>query len=569
MKVPQLALVLPATAVLLVSGCDRSAQQAEALKLAEERASLERDKASLAAAQAAAQQSANDAERARLDAQRADLNRQQGQLDAQRSAQFQADQDARRAADRRADKEAEARREADARQAEKAHAGENVSYFYDTLDPYGDWVQVDGYGYAFRPNSGRDPGWRPYTDGDWIYTDYGWTWRSDEPFGWATYHYGRWTRAPRVGWIWVPGTEWAPAWVSWRNGSDYVGWAPLPPEASSPRGFNASVEVSFDIGPGLYSFLRIGDMGERSYVGRVVEPSQNVTIINQTTNITNVTYKTVENRTTIVNEGPQLAVINQQARQPVRQMRVERLEAGAPQPARVQGNTLQMVAPVIPKNPAPGAPVKPRQVKETVTAADWAGARAQNPRTRAEAPARQAEQVERAVAPKPAAPVNTAPAVPPTPFRPAKPTPATPRLVPVEQPAPVPQSRPIAPAPSVASLPEVPAAPSNPPAPKPFEAPVSPKGDKHGKHKEPALPPQTEVAPREVAPQAPAESHQKGHDKHADAPRGENVPWNRPQQTEGRPPQARPGAMPVSPDAQADPNDKDGKHKKKHGDKDN
>ncbi len=32
------------------------------------------------------------------------------------------------------------------------------------------------------------------------------------------------------GWFWVPGDEWAPAWVDWRYGDDYIGWAPLPPE---------------------------------------------------------------------------------------------------------------------------------------------------------------------------------------------------------------------------------------------------------------------------------------------------------------------------------------------------
>jgi hypothetical protein len=66
--------------------------------------------------------------------------------------------------------------------------------------------------------------WRPYTNGRWVYTDAGWTWISEEPFGWATYHYGRWARLRNIGWIWVSGDEWAPAWVSWRKSNDYVGW---------------------------------------------------------------------------------------------------------------------------------------------------------------------------------------------------------------------------------------------------------------------------------------------------------------------------------------------------------
>ena len=39
------------------------------------------------------------------------------------------------------------------------------------------------------------------------------------------------------GWYWVPGYEWAPAWVAWRNNNDYYGWAPLSP------GLNVSVGI--------------------------------------------------------------------------------------------------------------------------------------------------------------------------------------------------------------------------------------------------------------------------------------------------------------------------------------
>ena len=34
-----------------------------------------------------------------------------------------------------------------------------------------------------------------------------------------------------TGWVWVPGYTWAPAWVSWRYGDGYAGWAPLPPDS--------------------------------------------------------------------------------------------------------------------------------------------------------------------------------------------------------------------------------------------------------------------------------------------------------------------------------------------------
>ena len=86
--------------------------------------------------------------------------------------------------------------------------------------PYGQWIQVEGYGYCWQPTAAQDPNWQPYTDGYWAYTEAGWTWVSYEDFGWITYHYGRWTQVQDAGWVWVPDYQWAPAWVSWRQSSD-------------------------------------------------------------------------------------------------------------------------------------------------------------------------------------------------------------------------------------------------------------------------------------------------------------------------------------------------------------
>lgn len=125
--------------------------------------------------------------------------------------------------------------------------------FYRKLDLYGDWMETSDYGYVFQPRqAAQSRDWRPYTNGRWVYTDAGWTWLSDEKFGWATYHYGRWIRLRSVGWVWVPGEQWAPAWVSWRRGNDYVGWAPLPPEAQFHRriGIRNWADNYYDIGPG-------------------------------------------------------------------------------------------------------------------------------------------------------------------------------------------------------------------------------------------------------------------------------------------------------------------------------
>jgi hypothetical protein len=105
--------------------------------------------------------------------------------------------------------------------------------FYDALQDYGDWTLIEPFGYVFRPY-GNVVGWRPYQDGYWVASDvYGWVWVSAEPFGWATYHYGDWLYDRYQGWVWIPGLDWGPAWVSWEETPDYIGWAPLFPAGFS------------------------------------------------------------------------------------------------------------------------------------------------------------------------------------------------------------------------------------------------------------------------------------------------------------------------------------------------
>jgi hypothetical protein len=112
-----------------------------------------------------------------------------------------------------------------------------VSYrdFYETLAPYGQWLEDAKLGYVWLP--AVDINFRPYyTNGHWQMTNYGNTWISDYPWGWACFHYGRWTYDDYYGWLWVPGNHWGPAWVSWRHADGYYGWAPLSPgfEAGQP-----------------------------------------------------------------------------------------------------------------------------------------------------------------------------------------------------------------------------------------------------------------------------------------------------------------------------------------------
>jgi hypothetical protein len=105
--------------------------------------------------------------------------------------------------------------------------------FDQQLAPYGHWVTTPDYGRVWVPDAeSSQPDWQPYTQGHWVYTSYGWSFVPDQPWGWVVFHYGRWGWAPALGWYWVPGFVWAPAWVSWRYSNGHIAWAPF-----APRGY--------------------------------------------------------------------------------------------------------------------------------------------------------------------------------------------------------------------------------------------------------------------------------------------------------------------------------------------
>jgi hypothetical protein len=255
-------------------------------------------------------------------------------------------------------------REPRTRQPRESAPGGGYSTFYTKLEPHGAWLETADYGYVWQPREAESsPSWRPYTNGRWVYTDAGWTWISEEPFGWATYHYGRWTRLRGIGWVWVPGNEWAPAWVSWRKSNDYVGWAPLPPEARFDRstGIHNWSDNYYDIGPDQYSFVASREFGAQRVESSILPSERNVVIVNQTTNVTNITYT----NTTIVNEGPNYDELRAQSREPMQRFRLQRNVnvdvATEPPRAVVQGENVVIAAPVISASVASERPARVRQ----------------------------------------------------------------------------------------------------------------------------------------------------------------------------------------------------------------
>ncbi len=151
---------------------------------------------------------------------------------------------------------------------------------YEDLDDNGDWRADSTYGNVWYPHVSE--GWAPYREGHWAWVDpWGWTWVDDEPWGYAPFHYGRWSS---IGgrWGWVPGpvavsAVYAPALVVFigAGGGGNMGWFPLGPREV----YVPSYAVS------------------RGYVDRVNVSNTNV----NTTTVTNVYNTTIVNKTTVIN----------------------------------------------------------------------------------------------------------------------------------------------------------------------------------------------------------------------------------------------------------------------------
>jgi uncharacterized protein YraI len=247
--------------------------------------------------------------------------------------------------------------------------------FYNRLSPYGSWTWIQGQ-YVWVPR-GVDRGWRPYTRGRWVYTDRGWTWVSREPFGWATYHYGRWGFSNRVGWFWVPGNRWAPAWVSWRQSDDYLAWAPLPPsyDRGYERGYDRNggginINISFGDVPDYYwsmvpsrDFLSddlpryyVNDRDRRRRDFERTRPVGHTTIVNKTVvnNVVNVTY------------------VEQKTKKKVVRRRIAATD-NAEAAGKVEGDTLEVYEPKPDETSGAEAPPEPKNVEAVAEESETKG----------------------------------------------------------------------------------------------------------------------------------------------------------------------------------------------------
>lgn len=251
----------------------------------------------------------------------------------------------------------------------------------ERLTRYGVWQISRRYGEVWVPSVAVT--WRPYTVGRWVWTDDGWYWESGEPFGAVVFHYGRWAYDDDLGWVWVAGDEWAPAWVVWRQSNDYVGWVPAPPPEERV--------VFRDV---WWSFVPVVAIGAVEILPALRPVEDNVTIVRNTTIIdqrvvVNNIYNNyssssvrVENRAIPINAGPALARLPQPVAAKVRAANIvppakgslapAKLDASKAHEVKLRAASLQPGQPLpVPGKPAagtapatsnPATPAKPNNV---------------------------------------------------------------------------------------------------------------------------------------------------------------------------------------------------------------
>jgi hypothetical protein len=224
----------------------------------------------------------------------------------------------------------------------RAEVTVDINVFDGALSPYGRWYDSPRYGHVWYPTNVRQ-GWRPYyDDGHWAYSDDdGWMWVSDASWGWAPFHYGRWAFDPQYGWVWVPGRVWGPAWVAFRQDNDYIGWAPLPPDAGWDPGYGYRGGNSINIDISFWSFVRPEGFTARRFDRYAVDRHQYPTIITRTTNITNITV--INNR--VVNNSFAVNDVERFTHQRVERFKVT--ESDHPQGTVIKGNNVVFYKPAV------------------------------------------------------------------------------------------------------------------------------------------------------------------------------------------------------------------------------
>lgn len=238
----------------------------------------------------------------------------------------------------------------------------SIGGFYDELSPYGRWVDCRWGGCWVPGGVSRD--WQPYSNGEWIYTEYGWTWISDDPWGDDPYHYGTWAWTDLYGWVWIPGTIWAPAWVTWSYSDDYIGWAPLPP--TIVVGWSGYSGSPIRVTPTSYVFVPIGHFCCENVSPYWVPRDRSTTIFRRTRPVTRFAVSGGIVRNTAI----PLETVQRRTRTRIERRNIREAKT-APRPVsewnRGERRHVAIVAPA-------------RDVRETVSSRSRGGARSEGPK---------------------------------------------------------------------------------------------------------------------------------------------------------------------------------------------
>jgi len=129
-----------------------------------------------------------------------------------------------------------------------------VQYFAEKWSSlFGEWIYDPYLGYVWRPADNDHPYgryWQPFYLGQWITAGNQMYWVPSEPWGWVPYHLGLWHWDQKRGWLWIPGSAFAPAWVEWSLYTDCYAWRPFGLSDWLPDGYYWSKEWQRDSGSG-------------------------------------------------------------------------------------------------------------------------------------------------------------------------------------------------------------------------------------------------------------------------------------------------------------------------------
>jgi len=220
-----------------------------------------------------------------------------------------------------------------------ARAQDPVTYqvFYDALAPYGKWLYDKTYGYVWTPSVAN---FRPYyTEGYWAMTNAGTTWISNYPWGWATFHYGRWVNNSLYHWVWVPGNKWASAWVVWRTSGDHAGWVPITPGTSITEAAATTYYVPAD----WWVFVKRKYLLKNNFRSYSEPSKSNNDLVR--TNAINLNRHTGDKEEDTYMSGPNAADYAKSTGQKVTVFTMK--QAAKPGKALVSGSTISMYMPFI------------------------------------------------------------------------------------------------------------------------------------------------------------------------------------------------------------------------------